>query len=262
MKSCPILLISLFSLCAFLPVSAQQLKAPGTPADPVAAAIEAFHRNKKNHPNEVSVVLPPPDEPAPQNDPAPEKTPADSNDKPVLVTGTPPENAQLVHPPSPLSPSHAPQKKDNLIVRVEKVKTGEGLIDPRKVEIAAPFPAKPIGTPPPGWKLENPAEITPVLREIPLSPDAKIHLNIRPHVLVPESDGLSAFAIREPGYDPAAGYEQTATVGAILSRSLRQMEDDAKQLGQVIDQLEQLVISLPKPPDPASAEPPQPARRK
>lgn len=225
--------------------------------------------------NEVTVVLPPPEEEAEPADaivrpasPAPaEKAPAEKQEttasvSPVLVTGKPPQNAHLIEADAipPTTPGGV--KKDDLVIRVEKIQTGQGTLDPKKVELASPFPPKPLGAPPPGWKLENPESIQPILREIELTPGAKIHLSIRPHVLVPETDGAASFNVREPGFDSSLGYGQTATVGAILSRSLRQMDEDSKQLGQVIDQLEQLVISLPKPQDPPRAEPVPPTTRK
>lgn len=74
-----------------------------------------------------------------------------------------------------------------------------------------------------------------------------IALNVKPHILVPETDGLLTFSIVEPGYDPAKEYQQTGTVGAILARSVEQLDEDSKQLGSALDQLEQILLSLPKP---------------
>ena len=69
----------------------------------------------------------------------------------------------------------------------------------------------------------------------------------------------------EPGFDASLGYRQNATVGTILSRSISQMEDDSMELGAAIDQLQQILISLPKPepraepaPDPQPAPKPEP----
>ena len=59
--------------------------------------------------------------------------------------------------------------------------------------------------------------------------------------------GAEVFTISEPGYENALGYQQTATVGAILSNSIRQLDEESKQLGTAIDNLQQLLVSLPKP---------------
>ena len=71
-----------------------------------------------------------------------------------------------------------------------------------------------------------------------------------PHVLVPDTDGSTTFPVDEPGYDSALGYQQTATIGAILTNSLQRMEEDSKQMGHAIDSLQQLLVSLPKPAEP------------
>ena len=95
----------------------------------------------------------------------------------------------------------------------------------------------------------------PFTREVELATGSKITLTIRPHLLVPEADGANVFAIPEPGYDNPLGYQQTATVGAILSNSIRRLDEDSKQLGTAIDSLQQLLISLPKPEPQPEAKP-------
>ena len=67
------------------------------------------------------------------------------------------------------------------------------------------------------------------------------------------------FTISEPGFDPSLGYQQTSTVGSILANSIRQLDEDAKQLGNAIDNLQQLLVSLPKPEPAPPTEPAKPA---
>lgn len=148
--------------------------------------------------------------------------------------------------------------EDGLIVRVEKLHTGQGVADPSKVKLLAPFPAKPLAKAPVGWRLDTSDSAPPFTREVEISPGSKITLNIRPHILVPDADGASVFAISEPGFDPSLGYQQTSTVGAILANSIRQLDEDAKQLGNAIDNLQQLLVSLPKPESVPVAEPAKP----
>jgi hypothetical protein len=86
---------------------------------------------------------------------------------------------------------------------------------------------------------------------------------VRPHLLVPDANGADVFTIAEPGYESSLGYQQSATVGAILSNSIRQLDDDSKQLGIAIDRLQQLLISLPKPePEPKPEAAPAPSRKR
>jgi hypothetical protein len=106
---------------------------------------------------------------------------------------------------------------------------------------------------------------TPFTRKVEVARGSEVTLTIRPHLLVPDADGANVFSISEPGYDRSVGYEQTATVGAILSNSIRQLEDDSKHLGNAIDSLQQLLISLPKPelqPQPVELAKPAPVRKK
>ncbi|MES2997111.1 MAG: hypothetical protein V4733_09915 [Verrucomicrobiota bacterium] len=223
-----------------------------SPNEAVEKAIQTFNERNAKKTNEVTVILPPPETESNPGQPiqAAENPAAAEKPPPVLVTGKPPQHTA----DTPTALKEEPNRKEEgLSIRVEKIQTGTGAIDPAQVELLAPFPPKPIGSPPPGWRLENPESIPPVQREINLSDNAKITLSIRPHILVPDANGSSSFRILEPGYDSALGYQQTATVGAVLQRSLRQMDEDSKQLGEVINQLEQLVASLPQPEVPPKA---------
>lgn len=239
MKSRSTIAISAIALAlATLPHVVSQT-VPETPkSDAVLDAIQAFkHRDKPTGlSNEVTVVLPPPtDEPAPAEKP-------DKSDEPDAPAA---EETAAAEPAAPA---------EGLDVRVEKFQSAAaGSIDPADVKLLAPFPAKPLAEPPAGWKLDATAEAPAFSREVEVSPGTRITLTIKPHVLVPEADGATVFAVREPGYDSGLGYGQTATVGAVLSHSLRQLDDDAKQLGAAIDNLQQLLISLPAPAEHAPA---------
>jgi hypothetical protein len=250
--------------------------------DPVQAAIREFNRRDSKKPNEVSVVLDDTGEPpAPAKEkktsepatdkPADKKAPEKTADKPaeeaVLVTGLAPEGSELLAEesppeeavsPEPAAEEPAPPPRKGLNVRVEKIQTGTGKIDPDEVKLLAPFPAKPLSTAPAGWRLETSESAPPFTRETELSDGTKITLKVRPHLLIPEADGTGVFNVREPGFNPTLGYRQDSTVGAILSNSIRQLDADSKTLGAAIDNLQQLLVSLPKP-EPQPEAPAKPA---
>jgi len=68
--------------------------------------------------------------------------------------------------------------------------------------------------------------------------------------------------VNEPGYTADLGYRQNTTVGAILATSIRQLEDDSRQLGTAIDQLQQLLVSLPQQEPPPQDDNPAPKRKR
>jgi len=133
-----------------------------------------------------------------------------------------------------------------LAVRVERLQTGAGAIDPAEVKIHAPFPAKLLAQVPDGWAIHKSERAPEFIREVELAPGSSVTLSVRPHILIPQADGANVFAVNEPGYAPALGYRQDATVGAILSDSIRQLDEDGRRLGDAIDQLQQLLVSLPQ----------------
>lgn len=262
-----------FALTAILltgmPWAAAQKVTEEPQEDPVQEAIREFNRRDSEKPNEVTVVLDPVGAPpaAPASAEAAKETPT-AIDQPVLVTGKPREDSALVEESSssdaspepaaqeaseesalaPATDEGAPAKPhQGLAVRVEKIQEGTGVMDPTQVKLLAPFPAKPLAEAPAGWRLEYSENAPPFTREVELAPGKKITLKVRPHLLVPEADGAAVFNVSEPGFDPAIGYHQNATVGAVLSDSIRQLDDDAKHLGAAIDNLQQLLVSLPKP---------------
>ncbi len=251
-------------LLLFVPVIANAQNVREAPeSDPVLDAIQEFKNRDKGPPNEVTVVLDDaPPAPAVVEDLPPEE-------KPVLVTGKPPEGADVVAPvePSPtlaaVDPAEtSPQPENGLAVRVEKLHSGKGAIDPSKVKLIAPFPAKPLAACPPGWHLDASGSAPPFSREVEIAPGSKIILTIRPHLLVPDADGAQVFSISEPGYDNTQGYQQTATVGAILSKSIHQMDEDSKRLDSAIDRLQQLLVTLPQPEPQPEVKHSPPVRKK
>jgi hypothetical protein len=254
-----------------VPCSVAQDAAQESQEDPVKKAIREFNEQHSRKTNEVTVVLDPvgvPPAPIPE-EAKPEPVPENPGDEPVMVTGIAPDESELVNesaaeakaqiatpePPPPIAPTPppaipdepAPKPRQGLAVRVEKLQTGTGNIDPSQVKLLAPFPAKPLAQAPAGWHLEASENAPPITREVELSPGNKITLTVRPHLLVPDANGSSVFNVPEPGFDASLGYRQNATVGAILAHSIRQLEDDSKDLGTAIDKLQQLLVSLPKP---------------
>lgn len=267
-----------------LPWAAAQNVIQEPQEDLVQKAIREFNQRDSGKANEVTVVLDPandPPVPAKEAEPKPEVPPESpaateteanaDNETPVLVTGKAPEGTELVdeskaaEPPAdeemPPPPEEKPKK--GLSVRVEKIQTGTGNIDPSKVKLLAPFPAKPLSAAPTGWRIEISDNVPPFTREVELSPGKKITLKVRPHLLVPEADGANVFNVLEPGFDPALGYQQHITVGAILANSIRDLESESRELGDAIDNLQQLLVSLPKPePEPPAPVIPETKRKK
>jgi len=206
--------------------------------DNVLEAIREFNEREPGTPNEVLVVLDTPDaEESTGNPPAEEIADDETSDDVIASILTSDEQA------SPGEPApHGPE------VRVQPLRDPGGAnILATDVKINAPFAAKPLGRPSNGWKLVSSPDVEAFTKNVEVTPGTWLTLSIRPHVLVPDADGQSVFQIREPGFDPALGYKQVATVSASIESSLRQLEDDSRLLGQVIDELEQILISLPRP---------------
>jgi len=205
-----------------------------------------------SEPPQTATPAPAPAKPDETTPPAP-KQPADTPNQPVLVTGRPPAEALLPAPEK----EPAPKPETGVTVRVEKLQIHSKKIDPAKVTLAAPFPAKPLSDPPPGWKLDVRADAKPFFREVEIAPGAKISLSIRPHVLVPIADGTTIFNVNEPGFDPERQYQQLGTVGSILTDSVESLDNQARQLGDAIDRIQQLLVSLPSPEPPQATAPPK-----
>ncbi|TAE77350.1 MAG: hypothetical protein EAZ65_02470 [Verrucomicrobia bacterium] len=154
----------------------------------------------------------------------------------------------------PDTAGHRPSPK-GIRVSIEPGKNDGVKVDPSAVKLLAPFPAKPLTQAPAGWKIQQPETVPAFARQIRLENGTEITLSIRPHLLVPAADGRQSFAIQEPGYNPTLGYAQTRTLGAILGDSLERMDEDSRRLGESLDQLEQLLSSLPPTPTSTSSKP-------
>ena len=237
--------------------------------DPILDAINEFNNRDKGKPNEITVVLDPINATTATvaKDELQAAAPAEEKSKTseaLQVTGAPKHSDENIkRDKSTPAEEEAQKPKPGLEVRVEKLQTIKGQVDPKQIKLVAPFPAKPLSQPPAGWHLVASESAPPFTRMVELAPGSEITLTVRPHLLVPDSDGANVFTISEPGYETSLGYEQTATVGAVLSNSLRQLEDDSKQLGNAIDTLQQLLISLPKPAPPAvEVAKPAPVRKR
>lgn len=241
---------------------------------PTTNLVGEFQAAVPDKPNEVTVVLPPQDATPPSSEePSTGKKPSDdtstqtpdsgkNNTQPVEKgekiedAGTPGKTAEADKPADDTPEEPNP----GLSVRVERLQSGAAEIDPAKVKLLAPFPAKLLARPPEGWSIESSDSAPPFTREVELSPGKRITLSVRPHLLAAEADGSNVFQIAEPGYDASLGYLQNATVAAILSTSIRQLDNDSRQLGTVIEQLQQLLVSLPQTPN--TPEPAPEARSK
>lgn len=252
--------IAIVSLAGVSWVAAQNT-VPHPEKDPL---LENASKILLGKPNEVTVVLPPPDSgPAEKPAETPAETPTpEAVEPPDLKSETtgdqPHDEAAAVMPPE-----EAPQApKPGLAVRVERLQSGSGEIDPAQVKLLAPFPAKLLARTPDGWRIEASEQVPPFTREVELSPGKSITLTIRPHLLVAQADGNSVVQVAEPGFDAPLGYRQDATVGAILSNSIQQLENDSLQLSGAIENLQQLLVSLPKPEPAADPVPaPKPANK-
>lgn len=220
--------------------------------DPVLEAIQKFKQRDKSKPNEVTVVLFDKDEDKKKSAEQP------AADAPVLVSPASKATEESNTDPDAMAETAedeaveeaVSEPETGLAVRVESLRTGNATVDPTQVKLLAPFPAKPLAEAPAGWHLDTSDSAPPFTREVEVSPGTRVTLSIRPHLLVPDADGVAAFGVPEPGYDNRLGYQQTATVGAILATSIRQLDDESKQLDEALDRLNQLLVSLPTP-DPA-----------
>jgi hypothetical protein len=174
--------------------------------------------------------------------------------EPVLVTGNPPSDAKVIHsdenyrepdelPAAEESPESTTEPKG---VRVEvEGGTATSTFRAEEIRLLAPFPAKPLANPPSGWQLEHPKDAPPLSKKVKLANGSELVLSIRPHVLVPSSDGSNVFSLSEPGYDASEGYSQTKTVGSILADSIHQLDEQGDRLGTAARRLSELLDSLP-----------------
>lgn len=143
----------------------------------------------------------------------------------------------------------APPEPEGVTVNVEPGKDGAVKVDAAAVKLLAPFAAKPLFQAPAGWRLEHPDDVPAFVEKVPLANGTTISLSIRPHVLVPDSNGEDVLSVNEPGYDPALRYAQTGTMSAVLSASVERMEEDSLKMSEALERLGQLLGSLPAAPE-------------
>ncbi len=223
----------------------------------VLEAIREFNERADAAPNEVLVVLDPPEDGEPPDDdgetPPDEETGAEESgeiDEVVasILGDDEPEPGDAETTGADTGEEPPPDAPQGPQVRVQSLRDASGAeIQAEDIDISTPFPAKPLSNPPAGWKLVASAEAAEYTEKVEVAPDTWLTLSIRPHVLMPEADGRSSFHIAEPGFDAALGYRQQSTVSSSISSSIRQLEHDARVLGEVLDELEQILISLPRP---------------
>jgi hypothetical protein len=170
----------------------------------------------------------------------------DEPEEPVLVTGSPPTDAML-EPEQPPTPEEA----SGVAVEVEAGSSNVH-VDETHIKLLAPFPAKPLSTPPRGWKLVHPQDAPPFSKKVELASGSSVTLSIRPHVLVPDADGDEIFGVREPGFDAAANYAQKETIGAVLADSIMSLDAHSDRLNAAAKRLDELLTSLPAPAPKAS----------
>jgi hypothetical protein len=167
-------------------------------------------------------------------------------EEPVLVTGRPPTDTLLeseVHP--------SPEEISGVRVEVE-AGASNAHVDASKIKLLAPFPAKPLSSPPSGWKLVHPNNAPPFSKKVELASGSSVILSIRPHVLVPDADGDDVFGLHEPGYNATDGYAQRETIGAILADSIMSLDANSDRLNAAAKRLDELLTSLPAPAPKAS----------
>ncbi|MCW1884469.1 hypothetical protein OKA04_06980 [Luteolibacter flavescens] len=223
----------LLLIAAIIPVAlAQDIAPKDSEIDPV---ISALTEDMGDEPVREGITATSPAHPSGEDGP------------PVLITGTPPEGAEIENAPPPIP------EPEGVTVQVEPGKGGAGKVNSSAVKLLAPFPAKPLSQPPAGWRLEHPEDIPSFTQEVLLENGTRIPLSIRPHLLVPDADGENVIGVNEPGFDPALRYAQAGTMSAVLANSVERMEEDSRELGNALDRLGQLLGSLPKTEEPAPA---------
>ena len=148
----PALTLGIVLISSFLAAAETPRKKPKK--DPVADAIHRFKTRDKTTPNEVSVVLGNDDEQPPTAvQVGDDSKPADASTaegSPVMVTGKPQADidpaatsASTPEPPQPTEEPPKPKLEEDLAVRVERVRSGNGTIDPAQIVLTAPFPHRP-----------------------------------------------------------------------------------------------------------------------
>lgn len=198
----------------------------------------------------VLVTGKPPEDDTPETEAISDEPESQISESPNFAETSTPEPIDQEQIDTELSEAETPEpparpNEPGLEIRVESIRQGTGILEPEKINLRASFPAKPLATPPSGWLMEKTEEAPAIKRDVELQPGTVISLDIKPHVLVPDSDGDQIFAINEPGFIAPDKYRQSQTVSAILAKSVIQLDEDAKQLGNALSELQQILSSLP-----------------
>jgi len=148
----------------------------------------------------------------------------------------------------PLIPEPKKTVNEGIEIQVEKVRgASRAGSSTDKVKVTSPWPAKPLDSPPLGWKfIPAPDGISPYRTTVKLGDAQSVTLSITPYVLVPVSDGRNVIRIAEPGYQPEQGYLQQDTIGSILKESTQELEHHEQRTAAAIQRLQQLLSSLPQ----------------
>ena len=219
-----------FLILGALPLAAQDIAPKDSERDPVLTAL--LEETTEVAPDSLAADLEPP----------------------VLVTGNPPDEAELLDPDhtaeptadEPEPPADEPSAARGVNVEVVGGNNAQR-IDAAEVKLLAPFPAKPLSEPPAGWKIVQPEGAPAFSETVELANGTRLDLSIRPHLLVPDADGSQVFALSEPGFDAALGYAQTDTVGSVLADSIRELDRNGERLDKAARRLSELLDSLPAP---------------
>ena len=140
-----------------------------------------------------------------------------------------------------------PEENTGIQIQIEKTAQKSGARHEKgKVKVYSPWPAKPISSPPIGWKFAPaPKGTEPFRTQVTLSSGNTVDLSITPYVIVPLSDGKTSIKISEPGYN-AAQQSQEDTMGVMLYNSITEIENHEKHAADTIQRLQQLLSSLPR----------------
>jgi hypothetical protein len=169
-------------------------------------------------------------------------------------TAQPTQEKQTAAPPRPV-PAPSPVPND-VEVMVEATSSPHHRTAPSEMRILAPFAPKLPAALPAGWRLVRDPGAPDFRKEVSLPSGGSITLRIKPLVLVPDADGITSFAIQEPGSAPGPGGKQPEPIASILARSNAGLQRDAAELSATLDSLRRLLVSLP---NIAPSTPPAPA---
>lgn len=112
-------------------------------------------------------------------------------------------------------------------------------------KLLTPWAPKPMQSPPIGWRYipARRGKAYPV--EVTLATGNTLSLSVTPYTLVPElSDDV--VQAREPGYQTERGYQQVHSISARLQTATTNLEQAGRSLDKSIENLSELVDSLPK----------------